>query len=1058
MHRRKTAHRRQTTFPWTVTSRVLITLGLLGLATPVLGDDHQPPCPDIRIGDPKVGPTIPLPCSMPLRDYERALYRWVNERYYTQLGWPHDHHIRDTGPFILGQDYGTHPAVRIYYSPEVYAWMQRREEHPDKDPGELPPGSTIIKEMFDPPAARLEEKRSEYATEEEWEAMVEASLSSWAIMIRDDQTKDGWFWAGPTLVDRTGMTDLQYNTAIEQSLDNNDYPFTFRASEHGQPSCLRCHAIAENQSTFSDLANVTGPGIAFRVDNSWRTNLAKQQRPGGGETETTLFQSAFHGNSSANTKTPDQEELQSTPLDAPNATWGRYFQLKGGSASDPRAFPGQWADHVPAGPDGAEQFITSDNCLGCHGGLGGAPYGVTMFLQTGPDYGDGYNISPFGEWRWSPMGLAGRDPIFYSQLATELAILDGEFEDKPELRDKAKNAVVNTCLSCHGAMGQRQLRFDAAQNPHLDPNFKRDYVYAYTALTEEETWQPNYEYHKYGNLAREGISCAVCHHIDPPQQWQEGMTEDEKEDLFLMHSTTGIFPLSPRDELNGPYDDVLEKPMEHALGIRPEGNDYISDSRMCGTCHTINLPNVDCPPPSEDFHAEGDDADRCHNYAELNRSAKLQAAFLQEQYGTDEPVEYAEFLADNFRHTIEQATYLEWKNSVFGQMTTADGKPNPEYQSCQDCHMPRSFQSLDGTIDIPQLTSQIASIQDSSYPEVENSLPREDITVPFRDDYRRHELVGLNVFLLEMFDQFDPILGVDETDYMTSATTGDKLAVENMLVQAHEKTARVSVDPVSLEGRMLTVDVSVESLTGHRLPSGVGFRRAWIELAVIDPEKPRGGGVVWISGDTNSVGMILDGKRKTPLPTEFFENNTWQPHYDGIQPSGPPPVTEQHQVQIYEEVTLNGDGDVTYSFIHRDQHPKDNRLLPRGWQTPGSFPSEIQRQFMAATQPEGTGNDPDYTEGHTGTDRVRYVIELPNGVKDPSKVQVRATLYSQSFQPYWFKRKFDISGDDPATQRLYYLASHLNTQGTVINDWKLKLVGCTTGAFGDALSAGKGCG
>ncbi len=70
---------------------------------------------------------------------------------------------------------------------------------------------------------------------------------------------------------------------------------------------------------------------------------------------------------------------------------------------------------------------------------------------------------------------------------------------------------------------------------------------------------------------------------------------------------------------------------------------------------------------------------------------------------------------------------------------------------------------------------------------------------------------------------------------------------------------------------------------------------------------------------------------------------------------------------------------------------------------------------------------------------MRYEITLPAGV-DAAHATVRARLYYQAFQPFWLKRKFELSGDDPATQRLYYLASRLNTAGTVIDKWKL-LVG-----------------
>jgi hypothetical protein len=971
-----------------------------------------------KCSDLEIGGTLPLPCTMPLADYEKILYRWVNDREYTRLGWAKDKEVRDTGPFVLNSNYGTHPAVRIYYSPEVLQWLQ--EGRPADR--ELPVGSMIVKEMFPPPAARLNEPRwLQYDEDPEgWENLVAGSVGSWTIMIKDGQTRDGWFWAGVGVVSRSGKTEAEYEAAIAATVDTNAYPFDFRDSAYGQASCLRCHSSAQSETTFIDLANIEGDGaVRFRVDASWRDDLEPEQRPGRGESQVDLMESAYHGRPSVGSKY-DEDEILSQPLSDPDAEFSRYFQLVNGriDRDGVKAFPGQWADHVPAGPDGAEQFITSDNCIGCHGGLGGEPYGITMFLQTGSEYGDGYNISPFGEWRWSPMGLAGRDPAFYSQLATELAILDGQFQDQPDLLGEAKNAVVNTCLSCHGGMGQRQLWIDVADNgADLDPNFKVDYVYSHTPLTREQKNQPHAAYQKYGNLAREGISCTMCHHIDPPAGWETGMPEDRKEEIFLMSSTTGQFAYSSADEINGPFADILVDPMQNALGITPGHNDYVEDSRLCGTCHTINLPNVDCP-------TGGDPADpnRCNPLPVLDRAAKAQARHLEERYGAD----YASFLADNFPHSIEQATYLEWKNSAFSD------KADPgTYQTCQDCHMPREFKSLDGSIDIEQLTSQIASIQDSNYPFSAYALPAENLFVPFRSDYRRHELVGLNAFLVEMFDQFDPILGIAEQDYMTSAITGDELAVENIVRQAANDTVKLGVDVVAAAGRELTADVTVESLVGHRFPSGVSFRRAWIELSVLDGE--RGGELVWASGRTNSVGLIVDGSG-TPLPTEFFEGDSFQPHFDTASP-----ITREDQAQIYEEVTVNGDDHVTFSFIHRDEHLKDNRLLPKGWKPSGQFSGEVMQQFMEATDPEGVGNDPEYAPGNTGKDTVRYQITLPEGV-DAAHATVRVRMFYQAFQPFWLKRKFELSGDDPATQRLYYLASHLNIAGTVIDKWKLPLV------------------
>ena len=59
------------------------------------------------------------------------------------------------------------------------------------------------------------------------------------------------------------------------------------------------------------------------------------------------------------------------------------------------------------------------------------------------------NLAPYGEWRGSPMGLAGRDPIFFSQLETEQTA-------HPALARLAPDV----CLHCHGVMGQRQFCLD----------------------------------------------------------------------------------------------------------------------------------------------------------------------------------------------------------------------------------------------------------------------------------------------------------------------------------------------------------------------------------------------------------------------------------------------------------------------------------------------------------------------------------------------------------------------------------------------------------------------
>jgi len=960
---------------------------------------------------------LPLPSQLPLLDYEAKLYQFIADRTYAKKGWKRDKRWRDTGPFVLDTNYGVHPAVRIYYSPGLITWLEGGRK------GAIADGEMVVKEMVSPPAARYVEYREMLTLlHPDDPATVESEMMAflrktgglnWTVMVKDSSVSHGgWFFA-----------------SVDQSADLDTFtpPFSPPSGQTGAGTCMRCHASAAEELIFSSLDNVEGydgEPLIFRVDESWRDidgfppgpfNLPAVQRPAAGTSEATLIEDLFHNDEAleeANAETPP------SPTEV-NPEFIKTFPPTGGievPRSQVQTLPSQWLDHVPSRPEAPQHFLTSDNCLGCHGGLGGPPSGTTMFLQTGPDYGDGYNISEYGEWRWSPMGLAGRDPIFFAQLESEFALLE-----KAGSGELTSN-LGTTCLSCHGAMGQRQLQIDAHADPAkaLDPNdFKVAYTLLHTPLTkaEEEKQKADgtYPYHDYGNLAREGISCAVCHHIAPPQR-AAGQPDYNMLDTYLMNGTTGVFRLNDADKLNGPFDNVRQTPMRNAMGITPVQDNYIKDSEMCGACHTINLPNVDADPnvPLEGYTAEDQEI--------FNQAARNGSNYLNSEYG----VTYPEPLT-KFQHSVEQATYLEWQNSRFSEEATR--------QECQSCHMKSSFRSVDGSVSVPSITTQIASIQDDNLPEVTNLLPEDELDVPFREGYRRHNYVGLNVFLVEMLRQFSAEMGMSLTDPMTYATNGAQLAIDTMALQAAEETADISLALSEGYGGLVAA-VGVTNKTGHRLPSGVGFRRAFLEVRATDAD----GKTLWCSGCTNGAGVIVDGTG-TPLKTEFLDvvpegsdTALYQPHYSVI--------TDQSQVQIYEELTQNADREFTTSFVHRDFHPKDNRLTPHGALTPGTpafqakfGTSKVTEAFMKATVPEGrAAQDPDFV---AGSDRLQYRISLPAGT-DPAKVTVRATLYSQAIPPYYLKQRFELAPEGPATRRLYYLASRLKTEGTLIEDWKLK--------------------
>jgi Cytochrome P460 len=918
--------------------------------------------------------SLPLPSTLPSHDYQQQLYAFLAGRRYEDLGWCVDktinnNHIRETGAFINNTYYGTHPAVRVYYSPEVVEWLVGDRGRP------IPDGAMIVKEMFKPPAAR-------YAGFDNREVLEH--LEAWSVMVREASgSHDGWYWANP------GKSAL--------SPDSDDPPFTAQNSGFGQ-YCLRCHASAQHNSTFSTLRNIegfAGEPIKFRIDDSWR-DLSAHEKPWQPQDFTQFQQLVYQHMPASEQSALGQGETTKPKTQPANQEFLELFKLDDADAGgEILKLPGETVDRIFSSATGPQSFLSSDQCMMCHGGISGnknTASGPVMFLQTGPTYGKGYNVSPYGEWRWSPMGLAGRDPIFHAQLDSEIKLLKKDFASEPAKADTLVNHVVNICLTCHAAMGQRELASGAAK-PGADPMFKRDYLYL---GSKERT----HTHHRYGALGRDGISCTVCHRMVPPEPHPE--TSDLKN--YLTNAITGNFSIGKPDEVFGPFkdDEIVTLPMKNALGVTPKHSPYIQGSRLCGSCHTVNLPNVDQPlKPGE--------------------ATMLDA-------GQENP------LFKNFKHTIEQATYLEWLNSAY-QNEFPSKNPTPQHmKTCQGCHMPEGFKSLDGQVDIKQLQTRIAAIQDDTYPEADHVAPTKDIHVRFRKSgFRRHRFQGLNAFLIQMFSQASEILGVRKVDFMTGAR-GLEQAMESYIQQARERTVDLALSASQAEAGQLTATVRVTNKTGHRFPSGVGFRRAFLELLVIDKSS---GHVLWGSGRTNSVGAIVDQHGKI-LPTEFFErdavgNQQYQQHHEVIR--------RQNQVQIYEELIKSAKGEFTTSFIHRYEHVKDNRLLPLGWREKGHDAARYQelKDFVHATHPDHVAaHDDDYRDGRGG-DAVVYKIMLPDGV-NPSNLKIRASIYYQSIPPSWLRQRFETAPDMPATQRLHHIASRLKLDGTPLENWKFKLV------------------
>ena len=251
--------------------------------------------------------------------------------------------------------------------------------------------------------------------------------------------------------------------------------------------------------------------------------------------------------------------------------------------------------------------------------------------------------------------------------------------------------------------------------------------------------------------------------------------------------------------------------------------------------------------------------------------------------------------------------------------------------------------------------------------------------------------------------------------------------------------------------------MTVTNNTGHKFPSGVGFRRAFVDFAVTDAS----GAVLWESGRTNDAGVLVDQDGKALAGEHWWKedcseslnrpgNNPHQPHYREI--------SRQDQAQIFQELVTTplpdgsgqcGDtaqpaGQLTTSFLSICAKLKDNRLLPDGF-LPLEQRIAISRALGAGpdmateTGPAATGDDPAYVAG--GGDMFRYRVPLSDLKGEPAGVT--ATLYYQATPPFFLQDRFcTAKGAD--RDRLLSIATGLKLNGTRAEKWKLNVVGTGT--------------
>ena len=216
------------------------------------------------------------------------------------------------------------------------------------------------------------------------------------------------------------------------------------------------------------------------------------------------------------------------------------------------------------------------------------------------------------------------------------------------------------------------------------------------------------------------------------------------DNLGSKQSFSGNYLISKDRKIFGPYKQVFPNPMINHVNYLPVYGEQVDRPELCATCHTLFTPYVD-------------------------EDGKIAGKFP------------------------EQTPFLEWLNSTYSS--------SDNYQSCQDCHMPR--------IDEPV--------------KITNRPPWYQVR---QTPFWKHHFIGGNKFVLTiMRDQREPLgIMVSEAQFeRTIKRTAERLGRE---------AAGISISRLEQRGNRLMVDVGVYNKTGHKFPTGFPSRRAWIRRSL----------------------------------------------------------------------------------------------------------------------------------------------------------------------------------------------------------------------------------
>lgn len=179
-------------------------------------------------------------------------------------------------------------------------------------------------------------------------------------------------------------------------------------------------------------------------------------------------------------------------------------------------------------------FEPGDTCMVCHNNI---------ITRTGED------VSIGASWRASMMANSARDPYWMAAVRREIM-------DHPAARE----TIEDECTICHMPMTTYAARAAGGKGTLFDQ------------------LQPDAAN---GALAADGVSCTVCHQIQPAKLGDpSSFTGGYVIDVAAAAGTRTVF---------GPFavDAGRTKVMQSSSGFQPAESAHMQQSELCATCHTL---------------------------------------------------------------------------------------------------------------------------------------------------------------------------------------------------------------------------------------------------------------------------------------------------------------------------------------------------------------------------------------------------------------------------------------------------------------------------------------